>query len=171
MATGIYVVGIDPGLYGAIAVVGDNHAQVFDMPLMSKGSGAVQNEVNPAAVHRILTDIDEEWKIDIVGIEQVSGMPGQGAAGTFSLGDSYGVVRSVAACLGLPMERIHAAKWKRALGLDRDKEKSRAMAIRLFPKIDLHLKKHADRAEALLIAHYMLTSGSALLGERFKEPV
>ena len=37
----------------------------------------------------------------------------------------------------------------------RDKEESRALATRLFPGAELHLKKHADRSEALLMARWL----------------
>jgi hypothetical protein len=44
--------------------------------------------------------------------------------------------------------------WKRAFGLPSDKEAARAMGQRIFPGAPLGLKKHAGRAEALLIAKY-----------------
>jgi hypothetical protein len=73
----------------------------------------------------------------------------------FSFGDSYGVCRAVITCLNLRTTLVSPAAWKRHFKLDKDKESSRAMAIRLFPEAPLNLKKHADRAEALLMARYL----------------
>jgi hypothetical protein len=44
--------------------------------------------------------------------------------------------------------------WKRHFKLGSDKEFSRALAVRLYPSAPLNLKKHADRAEALLMARW-----------------
>lgn len=51
---------------------------------------------------------------------------------------------------------VAPATWKKALGLDKDKDKSRAMAAKLFPGLAEQLKRKKDdgRAEALLIAYY-----------------
>jgi hypothetical protein len=45
--------------------------------------------------------------------------------------------------------------WKKHFKLERDKELSRAMAVRLFPEAPLNLKKYSDRAEALLMARWL----------------
>jgi len=50
---------------------------------------------------------------------------------------------------------VTPAKWKKHFGLSSEKEQSRAMASKMFPEAALHLKKHHDRAEALLLARYL----------------
>ena len=52
------------------------------------------------------------------------------------------------------MVLVEPSKWKRALHLNSDKEASRQLAIQLFPHAHerLVLKKHHQRAEAMLIA-------------------
>jgi crossover junction endodeoxyribonuclease RuvC len=66
------------------------------------------------------------------------------------------MVRGVIAAAGIPLHLVSPAKWKRAYGLDADKEKSRALALRLWPaRADLFgRKRDHGRAEAALIARY-----------------
>jgi crossover junction endodeoxyribonuclease RuvC len=88
-------------------------------------------------------------------LERVNAMPGQGVASMFSMGDSFGVIRCALAAASIPTEYITPQSWKKHFHLDSNKEAARALAIRLYPMVDLHLKKFIDRAEALLIATYL----------------
>lgn len=151
-------VGVDPGLTGAVGILKDGlFLAVIDIPTSLRGSGVVKREIDAAALRR---SILEHLPSDDVGsveaaLERVNAMPGQGVSGVFSLGDSFGVCRAVITGLNLPLHLIPPANWKKHFGLNSDKEKSRALAISLFPKAELNLKKHADRSEALLIARYL----------------
>ena len=148
-------IGIDPGLSGAIAILyGDDSYEVFDIPIMSKGFGAVKNEINAGGMKEILAGAIVAGNAVAV-LERVNAMPGQGVSSVFSLGDSFGVCRTVLACLVIPTIYVAPTMWKKHYGLTSDKEQARALAIRLFPKADLKLKKHIDRAEALLMALYL----------------
>ncbi len=145
-------IGIDPGLYGAIAILNeDKFVEVYDMPVMHKGEGVVKNQVNAAGVANIL----RKFPSASVVIELVNAMPGQGVSSVFSLGDSFGSLRGVTAALGLPVTFVHPIKWKKYYTLTSDKEIARAKAINMYPNAELGLKKHSDRAEALLLAHYL----------------
>jgi len=147
-------IGIDPGLQGAIAVLMDgNFIAVHDMPTVVKSNG--RSEVNPKAMKDLINSgLNSGHDIE-VALEKVSAMPGQGVSGVFSFGDSYGCCRSVIAVMGLRTNLISPAVWKHHFKLGKDKEQSRALAVRLFPEAPLHLKKYVDRAEALLIAMYL----------------
>jgi crossover junction endodeoxyribonuclease RuvC len=146
-------IGVDPGLSGAIAILHDGGYAVYDIPTMSKGSGTVKTEINA----RGMADIFRKQvnSSPIAALERVNAMPGQGVASVFSLGDSFGVCRAVLACQSIPTIYITPTEWKKHYKLTSDKEEARAMAIKLFPHAELHLKKHIDRAEALLIANYI----------------
>jgi hypothetical protein len=65
-------------------------------------------------------------------VERVASMPKQGVASTFNFGASYGAVRSVLAALLIPTHLIAPAVWKKHFRLDSDKEKARALALRLL---------------------------------------
>jgi hypothetical protein len=74
---------------------------------------------------------------------------------TFKFGVAYGALRATLVACNVPTHLISPSKWKRAYGLDSDKEKSRAFAIRLWPGCALFARKRDyGRAEAALLAKY-----------------
>lgn len=147
------ILGIDPGLTGAIAIVNADGFIVEDMPVMANGTSAkVRNVVNAAELARVLRPHAD--RIRVAYVERVSTMPGQGVASQGSLMHSAGVVEGVLAALGISLVLVTPGKWKKAMGLANDKEASRALAQRLFPDAPLGRKKDHGRAEALLIATY-----------------
>ncbi len=149
-------VGIDPGLTGAVAFLRNGeYYSLFDIPTTLKGSGSVKQEVEPGGLKRMFLERLEGREDVAIALERVSAMPGQGSSSVFSFGDTYGCCRSVASLTGYPLHLVTPTTWKKHFGLGRDKEESRALASRLFPGAELHLKKHADRAEALLMAHWL----------------
>lgn len=149
-------IGIDPGLSGAIAVLKDGKfVSVHDMPTTLRGAGSVKMEVNPAALKQIIkSSVPPDDDVTVI-LEKVSAMPGQGVSSMFSLGDSFGVCRAVTSCCGYRLILETPQKWKKYFELGGDKEKSRALTTRLFPDAPLTLKKHSDRAEAILLAYYL----------------
>jgi len=150
------IAGIDPGITGAIAVIDDfnNGYFVDDIPVMAKGkgSGKVKNQINPAALFEIL----EKYSPKHIFLERISSMPGQGVASMFSMGDSFGCIRGVCACIDAQLHLITPQSWKKYYSLGKDKEVVRAKAIELFPLAALSRKKDHNRAEAVLIANYGL---------------
>lgn len=157
------VVGIDPGLSGALALFNcAGLAAILDMPVMAKGkgSGKVKNEVNAAGLNALLKEWTNGHADDVlVVVERVSSMPGQGVASMMSLGDTVGCIRGVVAARGYPVHWVTPQTWKKYFGLvagkDVDgKELARAKAIQAYPDADLARKKDHNRAEAILIARY-----------------
>jgi crossover junction endodeoxyribonuclease RuvC len=149
-------IGVDPGLSGAIGILNEGrYVDVVDMPIVSKGSGSVKSEVDPAGLIKILRDYAPADEYVMAVLERVNAMPGQGVSSVFSLGDSFGCARSAIAACRFEMTYIAPAQWKKHFKLASDKEMSRALAIRMFPDAPLNLKKHSDRAEALLMARWL----------------
>lgn len=148
--------GIDPGLSGAVAALRDGvYLGVHDMPTVAKGSGSVKSEVDPAGLIDLLRRCAPAGEAVAVALERVNAMPGQGSSSIFSLGDSFGCARSAVAACRFETVYVTPAQWKKHFKLTSDKEMSRALAVRLFPDAPLHLKKYADRAEALLLARWL----------------
>ena len=141
------ILGIDPGLGGALA---------FYFPI----EGVVSAEDMPVAAGDVdaatLAARIAQMRPDVAIVEHVASRPGQGVASVFKFGCGFGMVRGVIAASGVPLHLVSPAKWKRSYGLDADKEKSRALALRLWPaRSDLFgRKKDHGRAEAALIARY-----------------
>lgn len=149
-------VGIDPGLDGAVGFLQDGQfIAVEDMPVVAKGSGSVKREVDPAGLVRLLRHHTLGQDIVVVALERVNAMPGQGVSSVFSLGDSFGCARTAIASCGFEMVSVAPVSWKKHFKLTSDKEMCRAAGVRMFPQAQLNLKKHADRAEALLMARWL----------------
>jgi crossover junction endodeoxyribonuclease RuvC len=149
-------IGIDPGLSGAIGILNEGrYVDVVDMPIVSKGSGSVKNEVDPMGLIKILRSYAPADEYVMAVLERVNAMPGQGVSSVFSLGDSFGCARSAITACRFEMTYIAPTQWKKHFKLTSDKEMSRALAIRMFPDAPLNLKKHSDRAEALLMARWL----------------
>lgn len=150
------IIGIDPGLGGAIGFLRDGaYLAVEDMPVVTKGTGSVKNEVSPAGIKQLIKKHLESGDFVTCVIERLNSMPGQGVSSVFSLGDSFGCARSVLATAGFEMTYVAPVTWKKYFKLTSDKEQSRSLASRLFPGAPLTLKKHNDRAESLLMARWL----------------
>jgi len=150
------IIGIDPGLSGAIGFLRDGvFLAVEDMPTVAKGSGSVKREVSPAGLRQLIRQHVQNGDICAVVLERVNAMPGQGVSSVFSLGDSFGCARAVVASAGVELTYVAPVSWKKYFKLTSDKEVSRALAVKLFPAAPLTLKKHSDRAESLLMARWL----------------
>ena len=150
------IISIDPGLTGAIGFLRNGaYVAVEDMPTVVKGVGSVKREVSPAGIKQLIRNHMNEWDDVMAVIEKVGAMPGQGVSSVFSLGDSYGTARAVLATANFETIYVSPVTWKKHFKLSADKELSRTLAVRCFPAAPLTLKKHADRAEALLIARWL----------------
>lgn len=149
------IVGIDPGLTGAIAVLhGTRLEHIADMPTCSSGiaSRPKSRQVDAYALAAILRI--HAMDADIVAVERVHALPKQGVSGVFSFGHSAGVVAGVCGALGLSVVYVAPQQWKRGFGLiGQDKGASVAKAVDLFrfPEL-LSRKKDHGRADAMLIA-------------------
>lgn len=153
-------IGIDPGLSGGIAVVGEDGTPVDIMvmptvPLKSKRG---------LDLPRILSVL-KAWKNNttMILLEKQQVMPAQGAVSGFTIGLGYGVLIGMVTALQIPHDEVAPASWKKAMGIivgkdtaDR-KALSVAKARALFPLVDLvatsrSTKYHDGMAEALLLA-------------------
>lgn len=161
------ILGIDPGLTGAIALLTPDCAgaiDVWDMPEVGK-------TVDPAA----LATLVREQRPDAIVLEEVGPQPRDGVRQAFSFGQSYATARVVALMLEIPLHLVRPQAWKahfRLRGGDEGKEQGRALALRRFPvsHASFARKKDHNRAEASLIALYgaerLQLAGSSLDPDR-----
>ena len=140
-----YVIGVDPGKTGAVAIVSSNGAEceVWDLPDNEMGILDLQHDI-----------VDQYGSPKAIYLESVHAMPKQGVTSSFNFGVSNGQARMFCALYRVRWVLITPQKWKKALGLGSDKEQSRILAQQLYPFVDLKLKKHHNRAEAILIGEY-----------------
>lgn len=147
------VVGFDPGLSGAGAVVlpsGDLVA-VFDLPVMGEGKAA---RIDASLLARLIAEFSPAGAV----VEQVGAMPKQGVASTFAFGRAVGVLAGVLGALFVPTAYVPPGTWKRFYRLSASKEDARRRAIELWPA-QSHLfarKRDHGRAEAALIAKWFV---------------
>lgn len=152
----MFRIGVDVGIGGALALLDDQFhcKEVLDMPVMAL-SGRKQ-QVNAAELAKILA----KWRAKCdsgltVYLERASAMPGQGVSSMFNFGVSYGIVQGIVGALQIPMILVSPVVWKKRAGLaGAPKDKSRTLGQQLYPGVDLHLKKHVGRADAILIARF-----------------
>ena len=153
------VIGIDVGVTGAVGVVWDGGAEVYDLPSFALGaqSGGRRRELNPVGVHAVLKRVSGEEDGDslVVFIEGVNART-LGRMAAFSLGQSFGMVSGILSCLRLSRRVVAPAVWKKEMRVGKDKEACRKMAIQMFPFLGDSLARVKDhnRAESLLIAAY-----------------
>lgn len=147
--------GIDPGITGALALIDDDGRclECAEMPVMVIGK---KKRVNGAALARLIKSWTQCYIIPVTAyLEDVHSMPGQGVSGMFNFGMSFGIIQGVLAAMDLPVTLVPPGVWKkRAKLIGKEKQAARGLAQQLYPYIDLSLKKHIGKADALLIARY-----------------
>ena len=151
--------GIDPGLTGALALLGPGGdlELVADLPIIRDRSLAW---VDGAELQTIIRDAAHGRPVRAI-VERVSAMPRQGVASVFTFGVGFGSILGTLQALHVGITFVTPAVWKLALGLGKDKRASLDRARLLYPAADLRLAKHDGRAEALLIAHHAITRRAA----------
>jgi crossover junction endodeoxyribonuclease RuvC len=149
------MLGIDPGLTGAVAILDAVGAlvAVHDTPtlLLTVTRGTKQTYDIPGMTLLLVPYADQHARVII---EEAQAMPGQGTRSMFTCGYGYGIWCGILGALQIPYTTARPRVWKRRLGLGKDKEASRLRAQQLFPSADLRHKKDHGRAEALLLAWY-----------------
>lgn len=147
------IIGIDPGFTGAIAYLDGENLKIFDLPLkLVNGRNRIDAEVFAYKVGRAKF----ENRIRFAVIEEIGSMPDQGISSTARFNYNAGILYGALAGLGIKVMFVKPTVWKPALGLNRDKKKSLALAKELFPLHRAYFKRVKDdgRAEAALIAHF-----------------
>jgi crossover junction endodeoxyribonuclease RuvC len=158
------ILGIDPGLSGALCFYDPTHKQIlkiYDMPLVTKtlkwplNAKKPKSTIDAQALLALLKPMAEQLHCAVV--ERVSAAPGQGTVSMFRFGEGFGLLQGLLAALGVRTHLVRPNVWKPAMGLSGDKSVPLARVRDLFPKEAeslFHLKKHDGRAEATLLALY-----------------
>ena len=151
------IIGIDPGLSGAIAILENkNVLKLFDMPVMAEGKKNKKQINSAQLVNIIKKNINKSDDIAVV-VEQVNAMPGQGVTSMFNFGQTFGAIKGVCAALNLPIFFIRPSKWKKHFELiNSSKDSSRTKVIEMYPSLSSQLskKKDVNKSDAILIARY-----------------
>jgi crossover junction endodeoxyribonuclease RuvC len=146
----VIVVGIDPGVTGALAVHdGGVLTAIHDLPVLG-------GRVDGTAMADLLLDIVPHD----VFLENTQPMPKNGSIASYSLGLNTGIIIGVVSSLSYPLTRVRPSTWKQKMGVSRmDKNAIRGVVRELYPSWAgwfARVKDH-DRAEAVLISRYGVT--------------
>lgn len=146
------ILGIDPGVSGAIAVIrisdgGLEHS--FDMPVVTEKK---TRRINADALALLMDAYLPFTRFAMV--ENVHAMPGQGVVSMFTFGYAAGIARGILAANYVPVFLVEPSVWKAGTGLSSSKTESLLMARRFFGEKLFPLKKDHGQAEAALIARF-----------------
>lgn len=167
-----YWVGIDPGITGALAAIdaADGSIELFDTPTFQDGN-RTRIDVHGATDLIRYLQLDKGKAISAV-LEKSQPMPhigkgnvgkggkstGHGSIASFSLGYSFGVWNGILTAMQVPYRLVTPQSWKKSMmpGEAKEKDASRIVAIRMFPRAADSLKRKKDngRSDALLMAEY-----------------
>ena len=129
--------GIDPGHSGAIAAVGQGMVEICRLDETERD---IWLWVRARAERTRFTFL-----------EHVHAFRGQGVAGTFKFGTSYGFCRGLLIACEIPFTEVTPVKWQGLMGCKThgDKNVSKARAQQLFPQVQGVIHQTAD---AMLLA-------------------
>lgn len=141
------VAGIDVGKKGAFAWIDDGVVTINIQPMLGKGWD--EKEMSRLCA----------YPYDHVFIEAAQARTLDSRGRVLTFGTHFGLWRGMLTANGRAYTIVAANKWKRAMGVTKDKQSSILMAQRLFPGVNLlptpRCTKPSDgMAEALLIAEY-----------------
>lgn len=149
------IIGIDPGLTGAIVCLEDNEMRYWPMPLTDK-------EICFDTVYQLLRTFDKKGH---VFLERAMPMA-MGSKAAFNYGRGFMTIEMAIKLSGMPVTYVEPLKWSKIIheGISNDlkpKAKSLIAVKRLFPTLSEQIpvtpkskKMHEGVVDALLIAEY-----------------
>lgn len=149
----IYI-GIDPGANsGAWGAIDHNGAYIGCGDIEGNGT-----RIYPRMLKVALQDAIKRGQDGAsIAIEQVGVMPGQGISSSGKFMRATGAIEATVDLLLYPYEFVTPQKWKKYFDLiKKDKKASLELARSKWESAPLKLMKHHGRAEALLIALWLL---------------
>lgn len=156
------ILGIDPGLYGAVAFWDRQTLSTQPSPVVkSAGRG---NEINwdwwvDALMETLMYFPEPHYAF----VEKVGPRPNESRPAAFKFGFNTGGIRGIIAAWKVPVTPVHPQVWKKAMGVAADKQVTIARACEMFPSAadqfrpvrGTRTKQQAEgAAEAALIAEY-----------------
>ena len=137
------IIGIDPGVSGAIALfdMTDKRVTCHDLPDTTAGLHSLVSSFPPV----IGAMVEKPFYPKVIGVKNVA-----------RIAEAYGKIISTLAWRGIPMRETRPVEWKAALNLSSHKSASRELAGLFFPDDADQWKRVRDdgRAESALLAWY-----------------
>jgi crossover junction endodeoxyribonuclease RuvC len=145
------VLGVDPGLQGALASWDGKQLIVVDVPIMKARKRG--NEVNLPAFADLVRKLAP---FGAAYVERNSSRPREGVSSARKGGLVEGIILGCVIVYTKNIIRVPPNQWKRIMRVTKDKEYSCTKAIEEFPDYHYFFAKKKDhgRAEAALLALY-----------------
>lgn len=110
------IMGIDPGAGGALCVLINNSAVLFDTPTIKieKGQGSKKRKMtyhDPVGTRDLLKPF--EGQNVLFALEKVSPRPGEGVVSSFTFAQSYAFWKMAAVCFNFDLIEVTPATWKK----------------------------------------------------------
>lgn len=151
MSAADVLIGIDPGVLGAVAILSpDGRAvlAVHDMPTRPGDKGGASRLVDL----RAMLDILRPYSGAVAMVEEQVTMGKQSAAGALTIGRNYQTILNACEMLDIGTRIVRAQAWKKKLRLiGADKKAAISLAESMYPQSRGLFTRH-DRADAVLIA-------------------
>lgn len=138
------IIGIDPGKSGALCALDGKEITFIDFK--TKGLLGYKEFLNSKAV-------------EVVALEKVHAMKGQGVVSMFSFGENYGSIQGMLLALEIPCILVSPQTWQKALNIPKKSDKKNIASIinTLYPTADLYGIRGGlldGRSDSLCLAHY-----------------
>lgn len=144
----MYVLGLDPGKQGGIALVGKKRVYELHMTPLNKSG-----EYDIPAMSALLSEGRMTSSNTVAVIERQAARPIQGVKAAFNMGYGFGIWETLLLVHGIPFEVVKPQEWQKEMfkGLSKGEKKntksaSAQIAQRLFPKTDF---KRSSRCKNL----------------------
>lgn len=162
------VFGIDVGIGGGLAAIGNKVRKAIQMPIFEGTAGGTKSKIDVLGVRDwINRAVLEETPpgsvapIPYVALEIQGAMPGQGVVSMFHLGESYGLLQATIIMAGWNLYQVRPQAWKKVVlaGTQKDKTAAIEYVRTTHPEIDINVgvRKiiyHDGMADAICIADY-----------------
>ena len=154
------ILGVDPGLQGALATWDGKQLTVIDVPIVKARKRG--NEVNLPALSDVVCQLAP---FEVAYVERNSVRPEEGISSAQKNGLVAGMLLGCVAMCCRQIYRPTPQQWKKVMRLTKDKNYSITKAIEIFPDYyDLFArKKDHGRAEAALLALYGYRASRTIL--------
>lgn len=142
------IIGIDPGINGAISIYEYGKFRFFDIPVITKKSGKKKQKIiDLIELTKIFkNNIDDDC---IAIIEDVHAFPKQGAVSTFRFGEAKGIILGLCTALCKEIKLISPQAWTKKFNIKDSLEDIKL----LLPDVDV---KNHHQADAAFLVLYLL---------------
>lgn len=156
------IVGVDPGVSGAISLLDpvSRDVRTWPLPILRVSVGKRQrSRLDHERLDVLLRGLSC-YPVTLAVLEDIWARPGQHASSLFWQGFMCGAIEQALVATGWPLRKVPPNVWKKALGVKASKDDARLAASRMFPAAaNQWSKKSQDGlAEATLIAAWGLRS-------------